>query len=197
MIPILVLGAGASRRMGGHDKLLFEVHGRTLLRHVVLEAIATGQKVMVTLPSKDTTRRLALSGLDIRIIDVPDAKTGMGASLRAGIKALSPEDDGVLVALADMPDISKDDYLKIINSFRIDADENIYRAATADGQPGNPVLLPRWALENPTAFQGDSGARHLLQKHASRVHLVPLDGNRAITDLDTPQDWDNWQATKI
>lgn len=191
-IPILILAAGASSRMKGRDKLLEDVHGRPLLRHVARRAVATGCPVMVALPAGNRTRRKLLEGLDVSILDVPDAASGMAASLRAGLNALPVDTTGLLVALADMPDIDTDDYLCIIKAFLRDTDANIHRAASADGTAGNPVLLPRWALTDPGVFTGDAGARHLLRQYAERVRLVPLPDTHATTDLDTRQDWVKW-----
>ncbi len=193
-IPILILAAGASTRMKGRDKLLEDVHGRPLLRHVTRRAVATGCPVMVALPAGNQTRRKLLEGLGVTILEVMDAESGMAASLRAGLGALPVEATGLLVALADMPDVNTDDYLCLINVFLNDLEANIHRAASADGIAGNPVLLPRWALTDPSVFTGDAGARHLLRQHGERVRLVPLPDTHAITDLDTPQDWAAWRS---
>ncbi len=56
-IPILILAAGASRRMNGRDKLLMDVGGECLLRRVVGRAYATGHPVLVALPADDVARR--------------------------------------------------------------------------------------------------------------------------------------------
>jgi len=192
-IPILILAAGRSARMQGRDKLLEDVHGHPLLRHVVCRAVATGCPVMVALPAGNPSRRGLLEGLDVTILEVTDADSGMAASLRAGLHALAEDAGGLLVALADMPDITTDDYLNLIKAFLNDPNANIHRAASADGTGGNPVLLPRWALTDPDIFTGDAGARHLLRQQAKRVRLVPLPDTHAITDLDTPQDWEKWR----
>ncbi|HGG65466.1 MAG TPA: nucleotidyltransferase family protein [Rhodobacteraceae bacterium] len=192
-IPILILAAGASTRMKGRDKLLEDVHGRPLLRHVTRRAVTTGCPVMVALPAGNQTRRKLLEGLDVTILEVMDAKSGMAASLRAGLSILPDEASGLLVALADMPDVTTDDYLSLIKAFLNDLEDSIHRASSADGTAGNPVLLPRWALTDPSVFTGDAGARHLLRQHAKRVRLVPLPDSHATTDLDTPQDWVAWR----
>jgi len=192
-IPILILAAGTSTRMKGRDKLLEDVHGRPLLRHVTRRAVATGCPVMVALPAGNQTRRELLEGLDVTILEVTDADSGMAASLRAGLGAMPDDASGLLVALADMPDVSTDDYLRLINAFQGDFEANIHRASSAGGAGGNPVLLPRWALTDPSVFTGDAGARHLLRRHADRVRLVPLPDTHATTDLDTPQDWVKWR----
>lgn len=193
-VPILILAAGSSRRMNGADKLLMEVGGVALLRHVVSRAVATRHPVLVALPAGNVTRRDALEGLDVQIIPVQDADQGMGQSLHAGLQAISFEYTGLLVALADMPDITSDDYMMIINAFDSDPEANIQRAASHDGTAGNPVLLPKWALKDISVFKGDAGARHLLGHHADKVRLVLLPDYHAVTDLDTPEDWAAWRG---
>jgi len=195
-IPILILAAGASRRMNGRDKLLLDVAGRPLLRHVARQAMATGNPVMVALPMNDNKRDDLLDGLRVQVIRVADADQGMAHSLRAGIGQLPKDAKALLIALADMPDITTDDYHRLINAFCADPDANIYRGATANGRAGNPVLLPLWAIDNPDIFQGDTGARDLLRKHADKVRMVPLPDDHAITDLDTPADWARWRKNQ-
>lgn len=193
-IPILILAAGASTRMNGRDKLLEDVAGRPLLRHVVRRAVATKHPVLVALPQGDQRRRAVLDGLNVQIVAVPNAGLGMAKSLRAGLLAAPDAFDAMIVTLADMPEISTDDYLNIINNFNADPNSNIHRAASHDGTPGNPVLLPKWALADLNVFTGDAGARHLLRQYSDRVRLVRLPESHATTDLDTPADWAAWRA---
>lgn len=196
-IPILILAAGASRRMNGRDKLLEDVAGHPLLCHVVRRAVATGHPVLVALPQGDQRRRAALDGGAAQIVTVQDADLGMAQSLRTGVQAAPDDFRAILVTLADMPDITTDDYLSLINSFASDPNLNIHRAASHDGTAGNPVLLPKWVLKDPDIFTGDAGARHLLRQHQDHIKLVPLPENHAITDLDTPADWAAWRARNL
>lgn len=192
-IPILILAAGASTRMKGRDKLLEMVGPRPLLRHVVHRAVTTGHPVLVALPDGEHLRRDTLTGLDVQIVTVPDAQKGMAQSLRAGLLALQ-NPNAIIVALADMPDVTSDDYISLINNFHDDPNANIHRASNRNGTAGNPVLLPRWALNDPDLFKGDAGARPLFRQYPDRVRLVALPDTHATTDLDTPQDWADWRA---
>ncbi len=188
-VSILILAAGASRRMGGRDKLLMPLGGVALLRHVAARAHAAGAPVFVALPRGADNRLQALDGLAITPVWVADPAEGMAAALRAGLAAAGPTRDGVLVALADMPALNTEDYTALIAAFERDPENNIQRAASADGRPGNPVLLPRWAFEG-AEFTADRGARDLLAHHSACVRLVRLPGDHALCDLDSPQDWD-------
>jgi CTP:molybdopterin cytidylyltransferase MocA len=42
--------------------------------------------------------------------------------------------------------------------------------------------------------RGDRGGRDLLARHADRLYRLALPGRRAVTDLDTPEDWARWRG---
>ncbi|TNF57528.1 MAG: nucleotidyltransferase family protein, partial [Rhodobacteraceae bacterium] len=66
-IPILILGAGASSRMEGLDKLLQPVDGLPLIRRQAEIALRAGiGPVLVALPPAPHPRHDALAGLDLR-----------------------------------------------------------------------------------------------------------------------------------
>ncbi|MGJ8583132.1 MAG: nucleotidyltransferase family protein [Marinosulfonomonas sp.] len=193
-IEILVLAAGASRRMLGRDKLLEPVGEDTpLLAHVVGQACNTGYPVNATLPLAQPARNAAISGFDLRLIDVPDADTGMSASLRA-FAAIAAQHTAVLVVLADMPALTTDDMNAIIDAYRATGGDKIIRATDASGRPGHPVIFPPRLVGRFAELTGDAGARSLMRDED--IHLVALPGRHATTDLDTPEDWAKWRATR-
>lgn len=190
---ILLLAAGASSRMRGADKLLEPVDGAPLLARQAQAAAATGCPVVVTLPPGAAARRAALAGLPVRPVEVADAAEGLGASIRAGVAALPAGATGVLLLLADLPEITADDLARICAAHRADA-AAIWRATAEDGRAGHPVLVPADLFGALRGLAGDAGARAVLAAHAGRVRPVPLPGARAVTDLDTPEDWAAWRA---
>lgn len=194
---VVIAAAGAARRMCGADKLLQPVGGVALLRRLATAGLSVSQHVLVTLPETEAARarRAALDGLALRIVPVSDAAEGMAASLRAAASVAAAEGAaGLLVVLGDMPEIEAADMQAMLATFERAEDAPILRAASADGRPGNPVLLPAWLFDEIAMLAGDTGARDLLRRHGDRVRMVPLPGNRALTDLDTPQDWAEWRA---
>lgn len=192
-LPILLLAAGASRRMQGRDKLLETVDGKALLRDRACAARATGERVHVTLPPRELApgRWQALEDAGAWLIEVAEPGEGMAASLRAGMAALPEDSRGVLILLADMPEITAGDMLSLITRFD---GETILRGATGGGAPGHPVLFPARDFAALGALSGDAGARDILKQEEARVQLVPLPGRHALVDLDTPDDWARWRA---
>ena len=185
--------------MRGRDKLLELVAGEALLRRQALAALGVGERVVVTLGPDQPLRAAALEGLAAEVLPVPEAAEGLAASLRAGdavARGGAAEGAALLVMLADMPEIGAEDLAAVIAA-HLAAPGAVIRAAGEDGTPGHPVLVPARMLAGLAALRGDRGARELLRGELLRGEvpvLVPLPGRRALTDLDTPEDWAAWRA---
>ncbi|WP_126976562.1 nucleotidyltransferase family protein [Frigidibacter oleivorans] len=193
-IPLaLICAAGSSSRMRGSDKLIQQVDGVPVLRHAAAAARAAGMLVAVALPAAGPFRagRLAaLQGLELTALPVPEAAEGIAASIRAGAAAAEAA-PGIMVLLADMPEIGAEDLAAVLAGWSGDPDR-VARATAADGRPGHPVLFPRRLFPRLATLTGDAGARGVLA--GEDVLPVPLPGSRALTDLDTPEDWAAWRA---
>ncbi len=189
---ILLLAAGRATRMRGADKMLEQVPApfgpRTLLEVMARRCLRAGPTRVVIGPGQGA-RRAVLGGLDVEVQEAPGG-AGMAASIVTGIAGLAGP---VLVVLADMPDVTAAD-MHLLLSLSRQAPSAILRAAGAEGTPGHPVLFPDDLLPELATLTGDRGARDVLARHAARVHLVPLAGERALVDLDTPEDWADWRA---
>ena len=192
-LVILIPAAGASRRMRGSDKLLEDVAGEPALRHVAALAVETGARVVVTLPSSGPlvpARRAVLMGLGLRVVPIPDAHEGMAASLRAGAREIG-QAEGLMVLLPDMPDIDAGDLARMIAMFKENPTRPL-RATTEDGaESGHPVILPRRLMQEMAVLTGDRGGRVVLD--GEEVRNCALPGRRAVTDLDTPEEWAAWR----
>ena len=82
-LPIILLAAGQSSRMRGRDKLLEKIDGVTLLGLQVRRArAATKGPVLVALPPAPHPRYAIIKDCDVTHVAVPDAASGMTASLR-------------------------------------------------------------------------------------------------------------------
>ena len=193
-VRVLVLAAGASRRMRGRDKLLEPVQGVPLLRRQAMVALAAVHSVLVTLPPDRPSRLAALNGLSVDTATLPDASEGMAASIRHGARWAAGA-AGLMILPADMPDLDAAD-LALILAQHDSTPEAIIRGATSDGRPGHPVLFPADLLAELATLTGDEGARSVLARHRGRVRLVALPGDHALTDLDTPEAWALWRAAQ-
>lgn len=186
---VLILAAGASRRMRGADKLLEEVDGEPLLARQVRIALATGRPVSVALPAGPHPRRALAAGA--QVIEVPDAALGMGHSIAAGVRALR-DAPAILLLLGDLPEIETADLLKLLTAPR--APGEVLRGATQNGEAGHPILVPPAAYSGLMTLSGDDGGRAVINAYPAR--MIELSGNRARLDLDTPESWARWRAER-
>jgi molybdenum cofactor cytidylyltransferase len=193
MDPILILAAGKSSRMEGADKLALPVRGKPLLRDRAKMALATGATVCVALPSSVHPRAALLDGLDVTLIPVPDADLGLAHTLRAAVAAL-PACDRFLVLLADLPEITTQDLRRILAAPASHPEALIWRGATESGAPGHPVLFASTLRPLFATLTGDTGAEPIIRAHRDRTVIIPLPGQHARRDLDTPADWAAWRS---
>ena len=191
-LTIVIPAAGSSTRMRGADKLLTAIDGVPLLRRTALVALAAHPIVLITLRVEDTARLQVLQDLPVHIVTIPDAATGLSASLR---RAAAQGQGRLMILPADMPDLTTQDLILMIHASNTTPDA-LWRATAQDGTLGHPVVFPanlRPAFANLT---GDQGARALLQANAHRVQTLALPANHALTDLDTPEAWQAWTQAR-
>src|SRR3954452_19155861 len=186
-VVAIVLAAGRSTRMGGPNKLLAELDGKKLVRTVAEQALASKATdvIVVTGHQADLVEQ-ALAGLKVKFVGNPDFAGGLASSVKAGISAVPANADGVLVCLGDMPLISADLIDRLIEAFEPDRG-HLITVPVSDGRRGNPVLWSRRFFRELMTLDGDVGARHLIAKHAEAVAEVPVEGESAFLDIDTPQ----------
>lgn len=185
-VDAVVLAAGRSSRMGGPNKLMALFDGKPLVRRAAEAALASraGEVIVVT---GHQERRVAeaLSGLTVRSVHNDDYASGLASSLKTGFRARVREADGMLVMLGDMPGVTTADLNRLIAAFVKSGGTAIVRA-TFEGKRGNPVILPRALFGEIMKFEGDTGARHIVESEGNAVVDVEI-GPGAAVDVDTPE----------
>ena len=186
-VAAIILAAGRSTRMGGPNKLLAELSGKKLVRIAAEQALASkaSEVIVVTGHQADLVEQ-ALAGLKVKFVRNPDFAGGLASSVKAGISAVSRDADGAVICLGDMPLIDSGLIDRLIEAFSPDRG-NLIVVPVADGRRGNPVLWSRRFFKELMTLDGDIGARHLIARHAEAVADVPVEGNSAFLDIDTPQ----------
>ena len=187
-VAAIVLAAGRSTRMGGPNKLLAELDGKKLVRIVAEQALASKatEVIVVTGHQADLVEQ-ALAGLKVKFVRNPDFAGGLASSVKAGIARGA----GQCRRRAGLPrrhaaDHQRDLIDRLIEAFAPDRG-HLIAVPVSDGRRGNPVLWSRRFFRELMTLDGDIGARHLIAKHAEAVAEVPVEGDSAFLDIDTPQ----------
>lgn len=182
----LVLAAGAGSRLG-RPKALVEYDGELLVDRAAGTLSAAGcDPVVVVLgcSAGEVAERADLGHAVVIVND--DWASGMGSSLRTGLRALEElAVDAVVVGLVDQPLVTSDVVRRLIDARGARAAV----VASYGGSNRNPVLLDRaiWGDVCDSAI-ADVGARAWLRAHPDDVLAVACDDLGSDIDIDTPDD---------
>lgn len=193
-VAAIVLAAGGSTRMG-QPKQLLPIGGQPMVRRVTEAVCAAGlAQVLVVVGAHAEAVAEALTGLPVDIVVNEAWAGGMSSSIRAGIGALRPDIQAVLMILADQPAL-KTDLVRALTCH--------YEATGApivvphfQGRRGNPVLFDRTLFPQLVAVEGDQGGREIISRHRNEVECLQVDDVAVILDVDTRQDYDKAQGPR-
>lgn len=184
-VAAVVLAAGQSSRMG-ENKLLAELGGQPMIRRTVA-AIRQAVDLAVVVTGRDAGMiGHALEGLPVRLVHNSEFAQGLSTSLRAGVAALPPDTDAVLIALGDMPLVDAQTVRRLIAAYN-PAEHRSICVPVFGGRRGNPVLWGRQHFEALQSMSGDAGARSLLDALADESVEVGMPDDAVLTDVDTPE----------
>ena len=186
-VAVVILAAGASRRMGVAKQLL-PVGGKTLVRRSV-ETACDSQADAVFLVSGASCREVedSVAGLPVTVVYNDQWAQGQSTSIVAGLSVLPPSVRAVIFMLADQPFLTSGIINRLIAAYRQGMGPTI--APTYKGRRGNPLLfdLAVWR-ERLSKLTGDSGARNLLPE-LNKMATVELDNDIYFRDIDTTADY--------
>lgn len=180
--PVLVLAAGASRRMG-RPKALLPLNGGTLLDHAIGQAKRLGAPVTVVAGRCYPLVRYRCRVQPSAWVFNRNWHEGMSTSLKAGVASVGPYAKGVLIVLLDQPLIGPDALAELSAAARCNPSQPF--AADIQGRPGAPAYIPRRLWSRVMRLEGDRGAAAILA--AAGAARLSMAG--AGSDVDTPGDW--------
>lgn len=190
-VDAVVLAAGLSSRMGGPSKMLALLDGKPLAAHVVDAVLASrARRAIVVLGHQAELVKAALAkhpAAAVTFVTAADYAQGLSRSLKAGIRAVSPDADGVLICLGDMPFVAAQHIDRLIAAFS-PADGRAICVPTHEGRRGHPVLWARRYFDEILALDGDAGAKALFARHVDALCEVAIDTPGVLTDIDTMDD---------
>ena len=172
-ISALILGAGASQRLGPPKQLL-PFRDTTMLGWVVRQAqSATGvDEVVVVLGRAADEVRERVDFGTARVVENKVFSEGCSSSYRAGLAALSPESQAIMIILGDQPGITPDVIDKLAEEWR--RTEALIALCSYDGRNGHPMIFSRAMFDQLEGLHGDKAAWKLVDANADLVQEVRL-----------------------
>lgn len=195
-IGAVILAAGASLRMG-KPKQLLEFDGQTLVRRAVLAAQEAGcDPIVVVTGAHAKEVEKALHGLGVLKANNPEWESGIGSSIRAGIRAVIETNDKVtalVLMLCDQPHVTSDVLRGLVTTHRETGREIV--ASSYSGTFGVPALFGKAFFPELVRLENEAGAKQVIQRHLAEVHLLPFPQGEI--DLDTPADFARLLSAKF
>jgi molybdenum cofactor cytidylyltransferase len=136
----------------------------------------------------------AVRAFPITLVRNPSPDDGQATSVLAGLRALSPNLDAVIVALADQPLIDAPDVAALIGAFKKRGDAAMVVPRVA-GEPGNPVVFDAALRDEWLRGNADAACRRWRLAHPERVRWFDTDNPRYRVDIDTADDLERFAAT--
>ena len=192
MISAVILAAGESRRMGKQNKLLLPVDGEALLVKLVKSICDSdvGQVLVVIGHEAEKIRR-ELKNFPLSFVINPNFSEGMTTSIKYGVMEVSPDCDGLLICLADMPFINTSEINKLIHAYtqnRIN-EKRLIVIPVYQGHRGNPVLFSTEFREDILEHKMEYGCKGVIMKNFESVKEIEMDDDSMLLDVDTLEDY--------
>jgi molybdenum cofactor cytidylyltransferase len=191
-IAAVILAAGEAkrfRRSPDETKLVAELDGKPIVRHVAEAALASrAYPVLLVTGHAHEQVSSALDGLILERIHNHAPGAGLSASLKLAVCALPSTARGAVILLGDMPRIAPSLIDRLIDAFDAVPVEPVAVVPVRGGRRGNPALIGRGLFAAVGMLDGDKGARDLIA--AARENILELTvGDSAIEiDIDTRED---------
>ncbi|WP_243374663.1 nucleotidyltransferase family protein [Microvirga solisilvae] len=185
-VAAIVLAAGRGTRFGEEPKLLVQIGGKALVRHVAEAAVhSIADPVIVVTGHRAEDVHSALLGLPVQIIHNAQFAQGLSTSLKAGSVALPDTARAAIILLADMPFV-KADLIDALCKGWHERGEPAALIPTLKGRRGNPVVISRKLQGLIEDLSGDVGAGPILRGR-SDVEEWPTDDVAVVQDIDTKE----------
>ena len=189
----LILGAGASQRLGPPKQLL-PFRGTTMLGWVVDQAqraAGLDEIVVVLGRAADQVRERVDFGA-ARVVENPVFTDGCASSYRAGLAALNPESEAIVIILGDQPGIAPEIIDRLASEWR--RKEAPIALCSYQGRKGHPMIFARSMFDQLQGLHGDKAAWKLVDANSASVQEVHF--NLPFPDdINTPADVERLTVT--
>lgn len=180
----ILLAAGESRRYGSHKLVAPLASGVTVGIQSLRNLRAVLDDVIVVVRPDDRALIRQMEHEPVSIVPNHRATEGLGASIACGVVAAAHA-DAWLIALGDMPSLQTETLRSLVSALQHGCD---LVAPVYQGRRGHPVGFGRAYSPELLTLTGDTGARHILTRHAEHLTMLTSDDPGVLFDIDLPSD---------
>ena len=182
----LVLAAGGSRRLGEPKQLLPYGSG-TLLDHALDTARASRfDQLIVAIGGSSGEVRGRVDLSEAQVVENPGFGEGCSSSIAAGLSALDPRAELLVLMLGDQPGVTPATVRALIAGC---GDGTVLAACLYDDGRGHPLAFGRGAFDDLRELHGDKAVWKLMEHRSDEVVEIRVSGPIP-RDVDTRADYE-------
>lgn len=187
-IPVILLAAGGSERMG-RAKQLLRWGQKSLIEYQLGLLLKLNSPLFVVLGANTDAILPVIEKYNAEVVLNENWKSGMGSSVACGTKRLVemfPGASGALITLVDQPLIPQKHFISLIDKFQPEK-KQIIASKSDSGWLGVPALFDAFYFDELQNLGGEQGAKQIIRRYPDSV--LSLECGDLLADVDTPESY--------
>ena len=189
MIKVILLAAGLSKRMKSENKLIKLYKKKPLINYSlnVLKKSKANKIIIVLGHQFKEVKKIIQKNKKIIFTYNKNYKKGMASSIKVGLKKVSKNDDGFIVAQSDMPFVKLSDINKICRSIK--TKKFLVHALKYKNRLGNPIGFDISLIKKFKNIKGQFGAKFMVKRLKNRTNFINISSLKSFKDFDKVSDF--------
>ena len=189
MIKAILLAAGQSKRMKSENKLIKLYKNKPLINYSlnVLTKSKVNKIIIVLGHQHKELKKIIKKNKKIIFTYNKNYKKGMASSIKIGLKKISKNDKGFIVAQSDMPFVKQSDINKICRS--IISKKFLIHALKYKNRVGNPIGFDSSLIKKFKNIKGQFGAKFMVKRLKNRTNFIKTMSIKSFKDFDKASDF--------
>lgn len=173
----VIMASGLGKRFGG-NKLMADFHGQPMIARALAATEGLFARRVVVTRHADVAAFCREQEVEVVLHDQPYRSD----TVRLGLEAVG-DPAGCLFCPGDQPLLHRETVAALVSAWEQEPDA-IWRTGFA-GQPGAPILFPKWAFAELRTLPEGKGGSFLAKKYPERVRVLPVRDKYELMDVDT------------
>ncbi len=189
MIKAILLAAGQSKRMKSENKLIKLYKNKPLINYSlnVLKKSKVNKIIIVLGHQHKEVKKIIKKNKKIIFTYNKNYKQGMASSIKTGLKKISKNDKGFIIAQSDMPFVKQSDINKICRS--INSKKLLIHALKYKNRVGNPIGFDSSLIKKFKNIKGQFGAKFMVKRLKNRTNFIKTMSIKSFKDFDKVSDF--------
>ena len=189
MIKAILLAAGQSKRMKSENKLIKLYKNKPLINYSlnVLKKSKVNKIIIVLGYQHKEVKKIIKNNKKIIFTYNKNYKQGISSSIKTGLKKISKNDKGFIIAQSDMPFVKQSDINKICRS--INSKKFLIHALKYKTRVGNPIGFDNSLIKKFKNIKGLFGAKFMVKRLKNRTNFIKTMSIKSFKDFDKASDF--------